>query len=58
MTAPSAPPPASGCGPTPGLQTLDSQALLGAAKAVLIAHQGVLYKLQITRQGGLLLTKN
>ncbi len=39
------------------LRTIDSQALFGEAKQVLIVHQGETYKLQITRQGKLILTK-
>lgn len=39
------------------VRTLDSQTLFGAASQVLIAHQGETYKLQITRQGKLILTK-
>lgn len=44
--------------PPSGPATLNVLALLAGAQSVLIEHQGVLYKLQITRQGGLLLTKN
>ena len=39
------------------VRTIDSQTLFGAAHQVLIAHQGETYKLQITRQGKLILTK-
>jgi hemin uptake protein HemP len=39
------------------VRTIDSQTLFGAAQQVLIAHQGETYKLQITRQGKLILTK-
>ena len=39
------------------MRTIDSQSLFGAAQQVLIAHQGETYKLQITRQGKLILTK-
>ncbi|MCA3237160.1 MAG: hemin uptake protein HemP [Curvibacter sp.] len=37
--------------------TLDSQALLQSGKAVVIRHNGKLYRLQTTRQGKLILTK-
>ncbi len=39
------------------VRTIDSLSLFGAAQQVLIAHQGETYKLQITRQGKLILTK-
>lgn len=39
------------------VRTIDSQTLFEAAHQVLIAHQGETYKLQITRQGKLILTK-
>ncbi len=39
------------------VRTIDSQTLFGAAQQVLIAHQGETYRLQITRQGKLILTK-
>ena len=42
---------------TPPPRTIDSQTLFGTASQVLIAHQGETYKLQITRQGKLILTK-
>lgn len=42
---------------TPPLRTIDSQTLFGTASQVLIAHQDETYKLQITRQGKLILTK-
>ena len=42
---------------TPPPRTVDSQTLFGTASQVLIAHQGETYKLQITRQGKLILTK-
>ena len=48
--APSPKPPAA-------LRIFDSQTLFGTAHQVLIAHQGETYKLQITRQGKLILTK-
>ena len=38
-------------------RTVDSQALFGAARQLLIVHQGETYKLQVTRQGKLILTK-
>jgi hemin uptake protein HemP len=37
--------------------SLDSQALLQGHNAVVITHNGALYRLQNTRQGKLLLTK-
>ena len=52
--------------PTPGqsgppiqqpARTIDSQTLFGSAQQVWITHQGETYKLQITRQGKLILTK-
>jgi hemin uptake protein HemP len=36
---------------------LSSQALMQGAKAVDIAHNGAVYRLQATRQGKLILTK-
>jgi hemin uptake protein HemP len=36
---------------------LDSETLLQGHKAVEISHKGVLYRLQATRQGKLILTK-
>lgn len=42
--------------PTPP-RTLDSQALLGPRGEVWIAHQGQLYRLRVTAQGKLILTK-
>lgn len=39
------------------VRTIDSQTLFGASQQMLIAHQGETYKLQITRQGKLILTK-
>ena len=41
----------------PKPRTIDSQALFGPAQQVWITHQGETYKLQITRQGKLILTK-
>ncbi|RTL43463.1 MAG: hemin uptake protein HemP [Burkholderiales bacterium] len=38
-------------------RTLDSQALLGPRGEVWIAHQGQLYRLRVTAQGKLILTK-
>jgi hemin uptake protein HemP len=55
-TAPQPPTPAK----PPELQparAIDSQSLFGAARQLLIVHQGETYKLQITRQGKLILTK-
>lgn len=36
---------------------LDSQALFGAARELLIQHNGALYRLRMTRAGKLILTK-
>jgi len=36
---------------------LDSQALFGAARELLIQHNGALYRLRLTRAGKLILTK-
>lgn len=38
-------------------RTLDSQALFGGQTTLFIRHLGELYRLQITRQGKLILTK-
>lgn len=38
-------------------RTLDSQTLLGPRGEVWIAHQGQLYRLRVTSQGKLILTK-
>ena len=60
-TTPSAPAPQTAAparSPEPGhARSVDSQALFGAARQLLIVHQGETYKLQITRQGKLILTK-
>jgi hemin uptake protein HemP len=36
---------------------LDSQALFGAARELLIQHNGAVYRLRLTRAGKLILTK-
>ncbi len=36
---------------------LDSEALFGAARELLIQHNGALYRLRMTRAGKLILTK-
>ena len=41
----------------PGLVVVSTAKLLGAAKAVVIEHQGERYELRLTRNGKLLLTK-
>ncbi len=38
-------------------QTVDSQTLLQGRSTLLIHHQGEVYRLQLTRQGKLILTK-
>lgn len=38
-------------------RAIDSQTLLQGSSIVLIRHQGVIYRLQTTRQGKLILTK-
>ncbi len=48
----STPPPSSATPPR-----LDSETLFAGASVVLIQHQGCEYRLQITRQGKLILTK-
>lgn len=44
-------------GSSPAPAVLSSQALMQGAKAVDIAHNGAVYRLQATRQGKLILTK-
>jgi Hemin uptake protein len=44
-------------GPSSDLPVLPSSALLRGQKAVSIDHNGLLYRLQTTRQGKLILTK-
>ena len=41
----------------PAPLTVDSQSLLQGQRSLTIAHQGVSYRLQLTRQGKLILTK-
>ena len=43
--------------PAAAPRTVDSQALLGPRGEVWIAHQGQLYRLRVTSQGKLILTK-
>lgn len=43
--------------PTPVGSAIDSQLLLQGGKEALIAHNGVTYRLQATRQGKLILIK-
>ncbi len=61
MSLQAPPPPAawSAQSPAPGAAaaTLDSAALLQGGRAVMISHNGELYRLQSTRQGKLILTK-
>ncbi len=40
-----------------GPVTIDSQDLLQCQSTLLIRHQGEIYRLQVTRQGKLILTK-
>lgn len=44
-------------GPCTSSPVIDSQVLLRGQKEALIAHNGVTYRLQATRQGKLILTK-
>ena len=43
--------------PSPELKRLSSEELIGPAREVLIRHAGFDYRLRITRQGKLILTK-
>lgn len=49
------PVPPGGTGSVP--RTVDSQTLLKGQSTLLIHHQGEVYRLQLTRQGKLILTK-
>ena len=49
-------PPASQRPPADARQ-LDSRSLFGTARELLIRHNGVLYRLRVTRAGKLILTK-
>jgi len=51
-----APPPAPQRPPADARQ-LDSRSLFGAARELLIQHNGALYRLRMTRAGKLILTK-
>ncbi|HEX5805236.1 MAG TPA: hemin uptake protein HemP [Macromonas sp.] len=55
-SSPAGPQPAP-ASPGPTRQAIDSQLLLRGQKEALIAHNGVTYRLQATRQGKLILTK-
>ena len=55
MTTPGKPMPSHG--PTTGLKVISASELMGAAKAVVIEHQGGRYELRQTRNGKLILTK-
>jgi hemin uptake protein HemP len=43
--------------PAPDLKRVSSEELIGPAREVLIRHAGCDYRLRITRQGKLILTK-
>ena len=43
--------------PPADARQLDSQSLFGAARELLIRHNGALYRLRMTRAGKLILTK-
>ncbi|WP_029918742.1 hemin uptake protein HemP [Nevskia soli] len=43
--------------PPANVPQFDSQALFGAARELLIRHDGALYRLRLTRAGKLILTK-
>jgi hemin uptake protein HemP len=47
----------SPAGPTKGPQQVDVQQLLAGAQEVRLVHHGVEYRLRVTRQGKLILTK-
>ena len=48
--------PSAACAP-PEMRQLDSQMLFGAARELLIRHNGAVYRLRMTRAGKLILTK-
>lgn len=45
------------CAAGAGTRQLDSRALLGGSRELLIHHNGELYRLRLTRAGKLILTK-
>jgi hemin uptake protein HemP len=51
------PAPNSGANAFSGLRIIDSSDLLGGHSSLIIRHLGEVYRLQITRQGKLILTK-
>jgi len=57
MKHPTPPPAPHDPAKPPKPRTIDSQTLFGPVQQVWITHQGETYKLQITRQGKLILTK-
>ena len=50
-------PPATARAPASGMRQFDSRSLFGAARELLIRHNGALYRLRVTRAGKLILTK-
>jgi len=50
------PPDSVSTGPQPSPQRVPSDALLGAAKELLIVHNGREYRLRVTQNGKLILT--
>lgn len=40
-----------------GVRTIDSRELLGSSQEIVIVHQGQRYRLRLTRQNKLILTK-
>jgi hemin uptake protein HemP len=50
-------PPAANAAPSSELKRVFTEDLIGAAREVLIRHAGCDYRLRITRQGKLILTK-